>query len=157
IRCPIFRLGRAASAEETFAYDRARCVMVSARSLAAILQDPAISADSAEDLFNRTPFVLVYGINGDSSVGEGIRRITGGAVTRAVGFGRPEHRYEVSWANPEITKEFNGLSFGVINSQTDWGLICEGHNGALTSLVSANGLPILASLKKAHSLLFLLG
>src|SRR5262245_37261186 len=51
------------------------CVMLSARSLAAILQDAVMTPDVAAGLFGRIPFVLVYGVTPEEQETSAVRSL----------------------------------------------------------------------------------
>jgi hypothetical protein len=132
------------------------CVMLSARSLAAIFQDAAISPEVAAGLFGRTPFVLVYGITPDEQESSAVRHLTKGAISSVVSFDRSDYQYHVSPNHLQITQEFSGLSFGPIDNQNDCGLLLSQPLPGFSELVSINNLPIFASLEQNHSRIFLL-
>src|SRR5712691_2570257 len=73
--------GKLLSCQESFPF-----VMASARSLAAIFHDDAIPSDVVARLFERVPFVLVYGITPDEQETYAVRHLTDGVVSSVVSF-----------------------------------------------------------------------
>lgn len=136
--------------------ESAKCVMASARSLAAIFHDDATPPDIVARLFERAPFVLVYGVTPDERETYAVRHLTDGLVSSVVSFKRSDHLYHVSATEKDITHEFSGLTFGPIHTEIDYGLVLGQHQSGFSNLVSINNLPLFASLKKHNSCLFLL-
>jgi hypothetical protein len=132
------------------------CIMASARSLAAIFRDDAIPPDVVARIFERIPFVLVYGITSDEPETYAVRHLTDGLVSSVVSFDRSDHLYQVSPTEQEITNEFSGLAFGPIHHNIDCGLVLDRHQPGFSNFVSINNLPFFASLKRPNSCLFLL-
>ena len=130
------------------------CLMVSAHSLEAILQNAVGSPDVMASIFACIKFVLVYGITPDPSETCITRRLTSGLVSSIVHFDRPDYSYQVSTAEQEITKEFSGLAFGPINPAIDFGLVLNQSSTGFAPLVSINNLPIFASLKNTIHMCF---
>jgi hypothetical protein len=132
------------------------CLAVSARAVAAMLPaDPA--ADHAMvRLLESVPAVLVYGISSDLQDARALSGLTEGAVSSVVSFGRDDTVYSVGSTVPAITEEFSGLSFGPIRRETDCGLAFGRRPAGLGELVSIDGLPLFALLRKPTSSLFLL-
>ena len=135
---------------------KSTCIMASARSLAAIFHDDAMPPDVVARLFERAPFVLIYGVTPDEPETYAVRHLTNGLVSSVVGFDRSDHVYQVCSTADEITTEFSGLTFGPIHREIDSGLILDQRHSAFSNLVSINNLPIFASFKKRDSRLFLL-
>jgi len=132
------------------------CVMVSARTLAAILQDETICQEVVMDLLKQTPFVLIYGITPGEGETYAVRYLTDGLVSSAVSFDSSEHLYQVSSLKQEITEEFSGLTFGPINRERDCGLVLNRPQTGLSDIVNIGNLALFALLKKQKSSLFLL-
>ena len=132
------------------------CIMISARSLAAIFQDTAIPPDVVAQMFACVPYVLVYGITPEARETDGIRHLTEGSVSSVVPLERPDYAYHVSATERAITHEFSGLAFGPINADIDCGLILKQQHTAFSTLVSINNLPLFASLQKHNTRIFLL-
>ena len=65
----------------------APCIMVSARSLAALFQDTAIPPDVIAHIFACVQYVLVYGITPDARETDVIRHLTDGLVSSVVYLG----------------------------------------------------------------------
>jgi hypothetical protein len=136
--------------------ESAPCIMVSARSLAAIFQATAIPPGVVAQMFACVPYVLVYGITPEAQEMDGIRHLTEGLVSSVVPLERPEYAYHVSATERAITHEFSGLTFGPINADIDCGLILKQQHTAFSTLVSINNLPFFAALKKHNTRIFLL-
>jgi hypothetical protein len=132
------------------------CVMASARSLAAIFHDVAIPPDLVTRLFERVPFVLVYGITPDEQGIYAVRHLSSGLISSVVSFDQANHLYQVSATEQDITNEFSGLAFGPIHPKIDCGLVLGQHQLGFSHLVSINNLPIFAVLKKRNAQLFFL-
>ena len=130
--------------------------MVSARSLVALFQEPAISPDIVAHMLACVPYVLVYGITPDARETDVIRHLTDGLVSSVVYLDRPDYSYQVSATEREITHEFSGLAFGPINTGIDFGLVLNQQHTEFSNFVSINNLPIFASLKKRNTRVFLL-
>jgi hypothetical protein len=145
---------------EAFVADLGResvpCIMVSARSLAALLQDMAMPPDVVAHMLACVPYVLVYGITPDARETCVIRQLTDGLVSSVAHLDRPDYFYQVSATEREITHEFSGLAFGPINAEIDSGLVLNPHQTELSPLVSINNLPIFAFLQKRNTRMFLL-
>jgi hypothetical protein len=130
--------------------------MTSARSLAAIFHDGTMPLDVVAQLFERVPFILVYGVTPDEQETYAVRYLTDGLVSSVVSFDRSDYLYQVSATAPEITHEFSGLAFGPIHQEIDYGLVLDQHQFGFSNLVSINHLSFFSSLKKNNSCLFLL-
>jgi hypothetical protein len=131
------------------------CIMISARSLASILQNTVIPPDVVAHIFEYIPFVLVYGITPDEREISVIKHLTDGLVSSVVHLDRQDYAYQVSATEQGITREFSGLTFGPINAEIDFGLVLNQHQTGFSNLVSINNLPIFASLKKRNASVFL--
>ena len=79
------------------------CLMVSAGSLGAILQDRAIPPEFVGRLFERSPFVFVWGVSSGEREILAARHVTDGLVSTVCGFDRSDHQYHVSSLKPEMT------------------------------------------------------
>ena len=134
----------------------APCIMVSARSLAALFQETAIPPDVVAHMLACVPYVLVYGITPDARETDVIRHLTDGLVSSVVYLDRTDYSYQVSATEREITHEFSGLAFGPINAGIDFGLVLTQQQTEFSNFVSINNLPIFASLKKRNTRVFLL-
>jgi hypothetical protein len=132
------------------------CVMVSATSLAAILQDKNISRDAVVRAFEVAPYVLVYGITAAPDDISAVQSISHGAVSSVRRFDAADYAYQVNGETREITGEFTNLRFGPIKKEIDCGLVTDNPAGGLSGLVSIDGLPFFASVKRPQSELFLL-
>ena len=132
------------------------CVMVSARSLAAISEDDVIFPEAVTRLFERVPFIFVYGITPSERETRVVTHLTEGLISAAISFDRSDHLFEVSTAVPHITEEFSGLAFGPSNRETDFGLVVNRPKGNLRDLVCINKLPMFAFFKRRNSSIFLL-
>lgn len=132
------------------------CVMASARSLTAIFHDDTIPPDLVTRLFERVPFVLVYGITPDEQGTYAVRHLSSGLISSVVSFDQANHLYQVSATEQDITNEFSGLAFGPIHAEIDCGLVLGQHQLGFSNLVSIKNLPIFAVLKKRHAQLFFL-
>ena len=135
--------------------ESAPCIMISTRSLAALVQDPSIPPEVVAQMFACVPYVLVYGITPHARETDGISHLTEGLVSSVVHWDRPDSTYYVSATEREITHEFSGLAFGPINTEIDFGLVLKQHP-QVSNLVSINNLPIFASLQKGTTRIFLL-
>src|SRR5437867_12017438 len=66
VPCRMLRIGEADNPVAIFSPRHSLpCVMVSARTLAAILHDEVAPREVVADLLERTPFVFIYGITPD--------------------------------------------------------------------------------------------
>ena len=136
--------------------ESAPCIMVSARSLVALFQEPAISPDIVAHMLACVPYVLVYGITPDARETDVIRHLTDGLISSVVYLDQPDYCYQVSDTEREITHEFSGLAFGPINTGIDFGLVLNQQHTGFSNVVSINNLPMFASLKKRNTRVFLL-
>jgi hypothetical protein len=136
--------------------ENSTCVMVSARSLAAIFSDNAFQSDVVARLLKHAPFALVYGVTPNAQDTYAVRHLTDGLVSSVIGFDRPDYVYQVSATEPEVTYEFSGLAFGPIQKELDCGLVFAQHQPEFSNLVSINNVPLFASIRIKHSRLFLL-
>ena len=139
-----------------FCRESPACIMVSARSLAALLQDTTLSQDVITHIFECTKFILVYGITPDEREMSAVRYLTDGLISSVVSFDRPDYAYQVSATAQDITYEFSRLTFGPINPTIDFGLVLHQPYTECLSIVSINNLPTFASLKKRNARVFLL-
>ncbi len=157
IECRALFLGDRSSREKFLAdHQDPSCVMVSADSLAGILRDETVPRELVTRFFERTPFVLVYGITPGREGESAIRHITLGLMDTVQRFNGSDHAYEVSPASREITGEFTGLTFGPIKNEIDHALVLNRQDPGFTELVTIGKLPFFASFKKQQSLLYLL-
>jgi hypothetical protein len=137
------------------AQESVRCVMISARSLAAILEDETIPSEVVAHLLEQPPFVFIYGISPRESEVNAVRHLTGGLVSNAVSFDDTDHLYQVSRFK-EITEEFSGLAFGPIHRERDFGLMLNRSQTGFSEIVTIGNLPLFGLLKKQNSSMFLL-
>ena len=135
---------------------RPYCMMVSASSLAAILEDKASSAEAVRPLLESTPFILVYGITPTGRESRAVTDLTDGLISAVISCDRSEHSFQVSRTAPQITAEFSGLTFGPSNAEIDFGLAVKQPTANLLELVSINNLPTFAFFKRRNSSVFLL-
>jgi len=133
------------------------CLIVSAQSLTAILADPAISRTFVGELFDRTPFVLLYGITGDETHTAAVNSVTNGLVSTVIPFEGSNHTYQVSSVHRSVTAEFTGLTFGPINVQSDHAMVVKIARPDFSSIVAINGHAFFARQQRNSSSLFLLG
>src|SRR5437762_10105809 len=96
------------------------CLMVSARSLGAILQDRAIPPEFVGRLFERSPFVFVWGVTSGEPETLAVRHLTDGLVSTVCGFDRSDHQYHVSSLKPDMTEDSSVLAFGPISKERDF-------------------------------------
>jgi hypothetical protein len=132
------------------------CVVVSARSLAAMLQDDSLAPEFASELFQSTRFVLVYGITGEETQTAAISSITDGLVSTVIPFNASDYCYQVSPDHRDLTGEFTSLRFGPINVQTDHAFVLRGAGVGVSNIVSIHGHPFFLRLQRASTSLFLL-
>jgi len=133
------------------------CLIVSAQSLSAILADPAISPAFVGELFDRTPFVLLYGITGDKTHFAAVNSVTDGLLSTVTPFESSNHSYQVSSEHRDLTGEFTGLTFSPINVQSDHAMVVKEPRSGFSSIVSINGRAFFGRLQRRSSSLFLLG
>jgi hypothetical protein len=156
IECRVIPLaGDGRQSEDLQSNQPSACLMVSATSLAAILQDETIAEGRAARLFEQAEFVLVYGITAGHNETSAVKTITGGVITSIRRFTESNHSYEVNTRRREITGEFTGLKFGPIKNQTDCGLVTDNADQRLSELVTIAGLPFFASIQRNQSELYL--
>jgi hypothetical protein len=132
------------------------CVVVGARSLAAMLRDDCLASEFASELFHSARFILVYGITGEETQTAAISSITDGLVSTVIPFEASDYCYQVSADYRDLTCEFTGLRFGPINVQTDHALVLKGAGVGVSNLVSIHGHPFFLRLQRASTSLFFL-
>jgi len=157
IECRMVRIDGAGNLGKFLSHwENPPCIMTSARSLAVLFQEDAISPNIAAHLFERVPFVFVYGITPGAQETYAVRHLTDRVISSVVSFDRSEHFYQVGTTERDITNEFSGLAFGPIDQDIDFGLVLDQPQTRFSTFVSINNLPFFAALKKQTSCIFFL-
>lgn len=139
-------LGRAA--------DHELCVLASAKSIEQWRDQAPDRASALDSLRQKAAFVFVYDFTpGMSKIASDL---SNGAITDVHRLARTDLSYKVNSSEPEITREFSGLSFGPANNAIDYTFICPaGFRGAVP-LATIEGMPLWMFVQQSRCTTFLL-
>jgi hypothetical protein len=154
LRTTVIKVSQASSLETS--RRNSGCVVVSARSLAAMLRDESLAPEFASEFLHNARFVLVYGITGEETQTAAISSISDGLVSTVISFNASDYCYQVSADHRDLAGEFTGLRFGPVNVQTDHALVLKDAGVGVSNIVSIHGHPFFVRLQRASTSLFLL-
>lgn len=144
----------AVSAELERAADHDLCVLASAKTIEQWRGHASDHASALDRLCQKAACVFVYGFAlGMSEIASGL---SNGAIKDVRRLTRPDLCYKVSSSQPEITKEFSGLSFGPVNNATDFGFVCPAGFGGVVPLATLEDMPFWTFVQQGRCTTFLL-
>jgi hypothetical protein len=133
-----------------------KVLTLSCDALAGIYESSDKSDSTISQLTDNNPFLFIYGISPGSTNVSALKDITGGVVKDIISHSSDGNQYEVSGNNPEITKHFSGLSFGMVNKETDFGLTISDSADNIEKLITVDNKPLFLKINKGHCCIFLL-
>jgi hypothetical protein len=107
-------------------------------------------------LRQKASFLFVFGFTPEMSALYIAGSLSDGAITDVRKFTGTDSRYHVSSSQPEITREFSGLSFGCVRNASDFGFVCSEDSRNMVPLVNIDGTPFWAVVEKDRCHAFLL-
>jgi hypothetical protein len=144
----------ALSAELERAADHDLCLLASAKTLQEWRDHAPDRASALDSLRQKAAFVFVYGFApGMSEIASGL---SDGAIKDVCRLTRPNLCYKVSSSQPEITREFSGLSFGPVNNATDCAFVCSADFRDAVPLISIEDMPFWTFVQQGRCTTFLL-
>jgi hypothetical protein len=142
-------------AELEQAADHDLCILASATTIHTWCHNLTDPTTALDNLLQKASFLFVYGFTPHTPLYI-TDRLSDGAIADVRGFTRTDLRYDVSSSQPEITREFSGLSFGCARNDTDSGFICTANSSGATPLVTIEGMPFWVVIEKNLCKTFLL-
>jgi hypothetical protein len=98
---------------------RITCVALSAATLEAIHRNASF-AGFLEKLLANVSFLFLYGFSSGAPTYDGLRPLTGGIIQSVSSLSADNLSYSVSEQYRDVSRQFSGLTFGPVNSQSDF-------------------------------------
>jgi hypothetical protein len=130
----------ALDAELDRAADQDLCILASAATVARWCHNFPTPTSALDKLRQKSSSLFVYGFAPETPIYIA-SSLSDGAVADVRRFTRTDLCYEVSSSQPEITREFSGLSFGCARNATDFGFVCSANSRSMVLLVTIGGMP----------------
>lgn len=143
-------------AELDRAADHDLCILASAATLDSWHRNIPDQTPALNRLRRKASALFVYGFAPEASSVYLAASLSHGTIQDVRRFTRTDLCYEVSSLQPEITREFSGLSFGRARSATDFGFICSTESRNIVPLVSIERMPFWVVAQENHCKAFLL-
>jgi hypothetical protein len=145
----------ALNAELEQAADHDLCLLASAKTIHEWRRDHAPDPGSALDsLRQKAAFVFVYGFA--PGMAEIASDLSNGTIRDIRRLTRTDLCYNVSSSQPEITRQFSGLSFGPTNTTTDSGFVCPADFRSTVPLATLEDMPFWMCVQQGGCVTFLL-
>jgi hypothetical protein len=145
----------ALNAELERAADHDLCLLASAKTIHEWRRDHAPDPGSALDsLRQKAAFVFVYGFA--PGMAEIASDLSNGTIRDIRRLTRTDLCYNVSSSQPEITRQFSGLSFGPANTTTDSGFVCPADFRSTVPLATLEDMPFWMCVQQGGCVTFLL-
>jgi hypothetical protein len=145
----------ALNAELERAADHDLCLLASAKTIHEWRRDHAPDPGSALDsLRQKAAFVFVYGFA--PGMAEIASDLSNGTIRDIRRLTRTDLCYNVSSSQPEITRQFSGLSFGPTNTTTDSGFVCPADFRSTVPLATLEDMPFWMCVQQGGCVTFLL-
>ena len=137
------------------AADHELCVLASAATMDRWCQTLPSSTTALDKLQRKASFLFSYGF-APKTPNYIASSLSDGAITAVREFTQTDLRYDVCSSQPEITREFSGLSFGSVHNTTDFGFVTTNLR-SMVRLVTIQGIPLWVLVhKNGHHQAFLL-
>src|SRR5215468_11135092 len=136
--------------------ERSSCTICSANTVSHLWQTPGGGQLAWQRILDRTRLLFVYGFDRSGSGPWVAAQLTASQITDVLPLVRTDHRYEVSFSQPEITGVFSGLSFGQAQRESDFTFVTDAAQTQSSTLITIDGLPFFISLQTGRSTIFLL-
>lgn len=130
----------ASDAELDQAKDHDLCILASAATIARWCQHFPNPTSALDKLRQKSSSLFVYGFAPETPMYIA-SSLSDGAVADVRRFIRTDLCCEVSSSQPEITREFSGLSFGCARNATDFGFVSSAKSCSMVPLVTIEGMP----------------
>jgi hypothetical protein len=138
------------------AADHDLCILASATTIDRWCHnrlDPAIALDV---LRQKTSFLFLYGFAPGKSLAYIAGRLSDGAIEDVRALTGAKLSYQVSSSEPEITREFSGLSFGCARNDTDSAFVYTANSSGMVPLVTIDDMLFWVVIEKNLCKTFLL-
>src|ERR1051326_9041455 len=144
------------AAELHRAADHDLCILASAATIDGWCHKLPDRAAALDGLRQKTSFLFLYGFGPGKSLGYLTARLSDGAIEDVRALTGAGLSYHVSSSEPEITREFSGLSFGGARNDTDSGFVCSVTSSGTVPLVTIADMPFWMIVEKNSCKTFLL-
>jgi len=131
-----------------------KCVAIAARAIAQLIQSEE-GKGFIEILSERVPFLFVYGFSPLRSHDEVLRYLTCGLLTGVGSLKKMRGTYRISKQSRDFCRQFAGLEFGPIDSESDCIFTQTRKDGPLAVHISIGENPFLVELKRQKTRAFL--
>jgi len=136
--------------------DHDLCILASAETIDRWCHNLSDRAAALDGLRQKASFLFLYGFAPGKSLGYLTARLSDGAIEDVRALTGSGLNYHVSSSEPEITREFSGLSFGCARNDIDSGFICSANSSGAVPLVTIADMPFWIVAQKNHCKAFLL-
>jgi hypothetical protein len=134
--------------------DDSKCVAIASRAIAQLIQSEE-GQRFIEILSERVPFLFVYGFSPLKSHDEVLGYLTRGLLTAVGSIKNIQGSYRISKQARDFCKQFAGLEFGPIDSESDCFFTRIRKDGPLETHISIGENPFLVELKRGKTRAFL--
>jgi hypothetical protein len=138
------------------AADHDLCILASAATVDSWCQSLPDRAAALDVLQQKASFLFLYGFAPGKSLAYIAGRLSEGSIEDVRSLTGTKQNYLVSSSEPDITREFSGLSFGCAHDDTDSGFICTANPSSAVPLVTINDMPFWIVVEKNSYKTFLL-
>lgn len=132
--------------------DHSLCIVASADTIASLSAQPG----TIQQLYRKATFLFFHGFRDQESHNRVARLLTEEQVSGVVDFSQRNLEYCVSSSEPEITREFCGLSFGPVHTESDRAFAVPVSTARIRPLICIDKMPFWMMLQKEQCTLFLL-
>jgi hypothetical protein len=136
--------------------DHELCVLAGVSAISDWYRNGPDGLTSLKRLLQKTRHLFLYGFSPEIDSTFLAMLLTRGQISDVQEFRHSDIKYDVTWSEPQVTKEFSGLSFGPIQNRTDFGFVGLSFPGNLRPLISIAGRPFWVALEKDGCSVFLL-
>jgi hypothetical protein len=158
IECRVFYLGNIPSQFDALVriiHGKNNCVALSCRTLNNILKNYG-NDYFINRLNEKISYMLIYDMKPGVLPDAVLQDLSNGIIRSISNFENNSYQYNISSDHNDICYEFSGFSFGPINNEIDFKLDVNEDSQSLHNIISINGHPLLAAMKKKSSEIFFL-
>jgi hypothetical protein len=138
------------------AQDHEICALASVSAISHWYRSSSDGLASLDRLLQKARHLFVYGFSPQVDSTFLAILLSGGQISDVQKYQHSDLNYDVTSSDPQLTKEFSGLSFGPIQNETDFGFAGLSFRGNVRSLISIAGRPFWIALEKDGCSVFLL-
>jgi hypothetical protein len=136
--------------------ERSSCTICSANTVSHLWQTPGGGQRAWGRILDHTRLLFIYGFDRSGPGPRIAAQVTASQIRDVLPLVRTDHRYGVSFSQPEITGVFSGLSFGQAQRESDFTFVNDGTQTQRSTLITIDGLPFFISFQRGRSTIFLL-